>query len=117
MSDLTKRISELSPAKRALLTRLLKEKGVANSRLPISRRKGASKTLPLSYAQQRLWFLNQLDPESAVYNISTLIPLPAGLPAGLIERSLNEIIRRHESLRTSFREVAGEPFQMVLPEL
>jgi amino acid adenylation domain-containing protein len=116
MSDLTKRISELSPAKRALLARLLKEKGVANSRLPIMRRKGASKTLPLSYAQQRLWFLNQLDPDSAVYNITTLIPLPASLPTAVIERSLNEIIRRHESLRTSFQAAAGEPVQVVVPE-
>lgn len=117
MSDLTKRISELSPAKRALLARLLKEKGVANSRLPIMRRKGASKTLPLSYAQQRLWFLNQLDSDSAVYNINMLIPLPAALMAGIIEKSLNEIIRRHESLRTSFRAVAGEPVQVIVPEL
>ena len=116
MSDLTKRISELSPAKRALLSRLLKEKGVANSRLPIMRRKGDSEGLPLSYAQQRLWFLNQLDPNNAVYNIQLVIPLAASLSPSVIERSLNEIFKRHEVLRTIFQEVGGEPRQIILPE-
>jgi amino acid adenylation domain-containing protein len=116
MSDLTKRISDLSPAKRELLARLLKQKGMANSRLPIMPRHDSSDKLPLSYAQQRLWFLNQLEPGSTVYNVNTIIPLAPSLSASVIEKSLNEIVRRHESLRTVFRAVAGEPIQVIVPE-
>lgn len=66
--------------------------------------------LPLSLAQQRLWFLNQLDSESTVYNIE-VPPLRMSGPLNIdaLERSLAEIVRRHEDLRTSFVQVGGEP--------
>lgn len=67
----------------------------------------------LSFAQQRLWFLDQYDPQSTLYNLPAALRLEGPLNVGALEKSLNEIIRRHESLRTTF-EVAGErPVQTV----
>jgi amino acid adenylation domain-containing protein len=72
--------------------------------------------LPLSFAQQRLWFLHQLDPESAAYHIAGAVVLTGDLEPGVLEASLREILRRHEALRTSFPSVAGEPVQVIAPE-
>ncbi len=65
--------------------------------------------LPLSFAQQRLWFLNQLDPDSPVYNIGVPLRMRGSLDVPALERALFEIIRRHEDLRTSFVVVDGVP--------
>lgn len=73
--------------------------------------------LPLSFAQQRLWFIYQLDPANRAYNIRGGIRLQGELNVAALERSLNEIIRRHEVLRTSFRAVDGRPFQVIEPSL
>ncbi|HEX2222600.1 MAG TPA: condensation domain-containing protein, partial [Thermoanaerobaculia bacterium] len=70
---------------------------------------------PLSFAQQRLWFLQQLDPESAAYNIPGAVRLSGDLDMAALSCSLSEIIRRHEVLRTSFPEQAGRPVQLVSP--
>lgn len=71
--------------------------------------------LPLSFAQQRLWFINQLEAESAAYNIPSGISLKGPLIVQALSRSLQEIVRRHETLRTIFTTVAGQPVQRVLP--
>ena len=68
---------------------------------------------PTSYAQQRLWFLDQLVPGNAFYNIATAIPLRFALNVSALERSLNEIVRRHETLRTTFAQSEGQPVQVV----
>ena len=73
--------------------------------------------LPLSFAQQRLWFLDQLEPGSPLYNNSAAVRLTGPLDAAVLERSLNEIVRRHEVLRTVFRSEGGRPVQVILPEL
>jgi len=70
--------------------------------------------LPLSYAQQRLWFLDQLEFGTS-YNISAAISLRGELDVGALEQTLSEIIRRHEVLRTSFAEVNGQPVQVIYP--
>ena len=72
---------------------------------------------PLSFAQQRLWFLQQLDPGSAAYHVLVFYRLKGQLNVAAWERSLNEIIRRHEILRTVFRERNGAPVQIVQPSL
>ncbi|MFN0165015.1 MAG: non-ribosomal peptide synthetase [Bryobacteraceae bacterium] len=72
---------------------------------------------PMSFAQQRLWFLDQMTPGRTFYNLGTLLPLSFAVDAGVLERSLNEIVRRHETLRTAFRVVDGQPMQVVSPEL
>jgi amino acid adenylation domain-containing protein len=69
--------------------------------------------LPLSYAQSRLWFLHQLQPDSAVYNLPCLLRLRGRLDPGALDRALVEIVRRHEALRTTFLAIDGEPFQFV----
>lgn len=77
----------------------------------------ASTTAPLSFAQQRLWFLNQLEPNSSVYNLPTAFHLKGPLDVAALERSLNEIIRRHEILRSHFSTVNGQPVQVISPTL
>jgi syringomycin synthetase protein SyrE len=73
--------------------------------------------LPLSFAQQRLWFLEQLEPGSPLYNCPGGAHLRGKLDVEAFERSLDEIMRRHESLRTSFATVMGEPVQVINNDL
>jgi amino acid adenylation domain-containing protein len=72
---------------------------------------------PLSFAQQRLWFLDQLVPDSAFYNVPAAIPLRFPVNVPVLERTVNEIVRRHESLRTTFRTVDGQPEQAIAATL
>src|SRR5262249_52706330 len=70
--------------------------------------------LPLSFAQQRLWFLDQLEAGSTSYNMPLTVRLQGELRIEVLERTLSEIVRRHEVLRTRFVNVAGEPRQEIL---
>jgi len=79
--------------------------------------KGDSFSFPLTHAQRQLWFLQELDPANVSYNIQWAIRLSGELHAAALERSLNEIVRRHESLRTTFRAYEGEPRQIVAGEM
>src|SRR5215467_6209508 len=72
---------------------------------------------PLSFAQQRLWFLHLLDPQSAAYNMPFALRLLGQLDIPALERTLNEIVRRHEVLRTTFDALEGEPAQLIAPTL
>ena len=69
--------------------------------------------LPLSFAQQRLWFLDQLEPGSAFYNIPAAVRLRGALNIEALERTLSEVVRRHEVLRTHFIAVDGEAVQVI----
>src|SRR5688500_18534956 len=71
---------------------------------------------PMSFAQERLWFLAQLEPESASYNLATAVRLTGSLDVAVAERCLSEIVRRHEILRTTFAVVDGQPSQVVQPD-
>ena len=72
---------------------------------------------PLSFAQERLWFFDELAPESPVYNILDVVRVP-GMSAEVIRRAVNEIVRRHEALRTVFSAGEnGQPVQIVLPAI
>ena len=73
--------------------------------------------LSLSFAQQRLWFLDQLEPESTVYNIPSAFHLNGALNVRALEQSLQEIVRRHEVLRTTFSMKAGRPIQLIVPNI
>jgi amino acid adenylation domain-containing protein len=104
MSATDRSSSELSPAeKRALLAKLLQE-----------RRAGRH---PLSFAQQRLWFLDRFAPGDPTYNIPFALRLPGWLDASAVAASVNEIVRRHEMLRTTFEVVDGTAVQVVAPSL
>jgi amino acid adenylation domain-containing protein len=72
---------------------------------------------PTSFAQQRLWFLDQLTPGSSFYNLFAATPVRWPLNVSVLERVLNEIVRRHESLRTTFAAVDGQPVQIIAPQL
>src|SRR5215472_2285038 len=83
-------------------------------------RLGASEgtyAFPLTYAQRQLWFINELDPGSVSYNIPWSIRLIGELHVEALKRSLNEIVRRHEILRTTFVGVDGEPVQLIAEQL
>jgi amino acid adenylation domain-containing protein len=89
--------------KRALLADLLREKAA----------KG--RTVPLSFAQQRLWFLDQLEPGSASYNMQRAARIRGRLDLPALRRSLSALVARHESLRTNFGSFQGEPAQIIAP--
>ncbi len=72
---------------------------------------------PASFGQQRLWFLDRLFPNSSCYNVVNVLRLTGLLNVTVLESSFNEIIRRHEVLRTNFDTVDGKPVQLILPEL
>jgi amino acid adenylation domain-containing protein/non-ribosomal peptide synthase protein (TIGR01720 family) len=113
MPDLSELLTDLSPKKRALLNMLLEKRGVDSSRLPIVRCHRESDSFPLSFAQVRLWFLDQLTPGSSVYNVPLAVRISGQLDRRALERTLTEIVRRHESLRTGFVEVDGAPRQVI----
>jgi amino acid adenylation domain-containing protein len=71
--------------------------------------------LPLSFAQQRLWFLEQLEPGNTAYNMPVVLRIRGRLDVAMLERSVQEIIRRHETLRTSIISVNGSPVQVIAP--
>jgi len=73
--------------------------------------------LPLSFAQQRLWFLDQLQPNSAFYNLPAAVRLTGNLDVTALEHSFNEIVIRHEALRTTFTSQDGTPSQVIAPSL
>ncbi|HSG40129.1 MAG TPA: condensation domain-containing protein, partial [Thermoanaerobaculia bacterium] len=104
MNDFAYTLATLSPEKREVLETLLVE---GNADL------GA---WPLSFAQQRLWFLDRLQPGAALYNMPAAVRLRGALDRPALERALAEVVRRHEALRTTFVAVNGRPFQVVSPE-
>ena len=73
--------------------------------------------LPLSFAQQRLWFFDQLIPDIALYNIPISLKLKGSLNLNALEKALNTLINRHESLRTIFSSEEGDAHQVILPHL
>ncbi|NOJ91950.1 amino acid adenylation domain-containing protein, partial [Corallococcus coralloides] len=111
--DLSKRIANLSPEKRAeLLKKMAAQKNAAGTparaAFPLRDR---SKPAELSFAQQRLWFMDQLAPGSPLYNVPVAVRLEGAVDVAVLERSLREVVRRHESLRTTFQGSESGPVQ------
>src|SRR5215216_1399295 len=113
MDDLTQRVETLSPVKRALLERRLRDGKHDRAREPVLSGRARCESARASFAQERIWFLQQLEPESAAYNVPRTIRIVGKLDIKLLEQSLNEIIARHESLRTRFSVVDGNLMQFV----
>ncbi|WXH33848.1 D-alanine--D-alanyl carrier protein ligase [Myxococcus stipitatus] len=83
--------------------------------VPVLRRSSRTGALPLSFAQQRLWFLDRLEPGSATYNAPYALKLEGPLDVEVLERVFTEVVRRHESLRTRFPDERGVPVQVISP--
>lgn len=113
MNEINKRIAALSPQKRKLFLEKLKKKNGAVSSHKIVRQSRETNIFPLSFAQQRLWFLDQMEPNSSTYNIPIAFRLTGSLHLRALEQSINEIVRRHEVLRTSFATENGQPVQVI----
>lgn len=113
MDDLLKSMSTLSPEKQKLVELLLKEKNinVAQNRIvPQSRQENS---FPLSFAQQRMWFLDRLAPGNPMYNNPAAVSIKGRINVAAIEKSLNVMGQRHEVLRTVFNVRDGQPVQVI----
>jgi amino acid adenylation domain-containing protein len=80
-------------------------------------RRKASGPAPLSFAQEQLWFLDHLSPGSPVYNMNDVVDFRGEYNAGAMRKAIQELIRRHEILRTEFSHSSGQPEQIILPEM
>src|SRR5438128_3216024 len=94
MDDILQQIAGLPPEKRALIV----------------------ERNPLSFSQERLWFLHQVDAADTSYNLQYVLSLKGSLDTRALARSLQEVVRRHESLRTRFPVVDSQPIQLVSAE-
>jgi hypothetical protein len=116
MDNFSTRIANLAPAQKAALMMRLQANKKSTSGSEITRRPAQSNISPLSFAQQRLWFLDQLEPGVA-YNLPFALRLLGPLDVKRLEQCVNEIVQRHEILRTTFDQVAEQPVQVISPRL
>lgn len=103
----------LSEEKRLLLAKALSSAG--HRRGTSIPRRNPVDPVPLSFAQQRIWFIQQLNPDNPQYNTPVGVSLKGPLNISILERTLSEIVRRHEALRTTFPIIDGQPAQVCLP--
>ncbi len=113
MGQVSERLAALSHQQKSQLFKRLRKHGEVGDGGRIPSREGSPNTFPLSFAQQRLWFLQWLERDNAAYNLSIPLRLSGPVEAEALGRSLNEIRRRHETLRTRFEERDGEVMQVV----
>ncbi len=116
-ADLQLRAVFEAPTAAALVERIRDARRNGSRPVPPLVRAGREGHLPLSYAQQRLWFIDQLEPGSSAYNIPIAVRFKGKLDKNALQRSLSEIIRRHEVLRTAFPMVNGQPIQKIAAEM
>jgi len=113
MSDISQRIANLSPGLRAQFEQRLLQMGTSpTDEHAIPRRADRGAAL-LSFAQQRLWFLEQLEPNSPLYNISAAVQMRGALTVEALARSLDAIVARHEALRTTIIAPDCNPIQVI----
>jgi amino acid adenylation domain-containing protein len=114
-------VAELTPEQRALLMLRLRKKAAqksaeeGTSAVPPIPRASRDGEILLSFAQQRLWFLDQVQPGNPVYNLPTTVTLGGEMDVPAFEEALRELARRHEAVRTTFPSVEGRPRQEILP--
>ena len=106
---LAARFAALTPERRAVVERLLEEQRT----VPHEVRDGL---MALSFGQQRLWFMAQLDPVSSVYNTVTSVSLPDRVDLDALQWAVDAMVERHDSLRTTFVATDGEPFARINPD-
>ncbi|MVF53103.1 non-ribosomal peptide synthetase, partial [Pseudomonas monteilii] len=115
--ELVKRFLHLPLEQRKQFFEKMQSKGMSFARLPIPRIRDEWGPIGLSYAQQRQWFLWQFEPESAAYNISMALRFRGALDPALLQRSLEDLVHRHESLRTAFAQDGDQPVQVIEPSV
>ena len=120
MKDTHKGVFDFSPNQRALLDALLRREGMDPSgcgkicrQASVNDATRGARTFPLSFAQERVWFMDRLTPGSPVFNLNCDWRFTYPIDIATLRRSVNEMVRRHESLRTSFGLNDGEPVQIV----
>jgi amino acid adenylation domain-containing protein len=113
MSTTSERLRSLTPEQRALFDLRMRARNGAQTRSILVSARSRGAPLPLSFAQQRLWFLHRLQPDSPLYNIFLTVRLTGSLEVTALERALTEIVHRNEVLRTTFSQVEGAPIQRI----
>ncbi|MGY3621905.1 amino acid adenylation domain-containing protein [Bradyrhizobium sp. USDA 10063] len=117
MSSLADRIAQLPLRMLARFVRWSEMDSPLDQRLETIVPRNPSEPAPLSYSQERLWFLEQLQPGNSAYNLPLVLPFGDPLDCAVLERALNAIVARHEALRTTFVMSGGVPVQRVAPHL
>ena len=117
MKDLTERIAALSPEQRTLFAAQLKKRGLSTPQPQVIPRRKNQNNCRLSFDQERIWIVDQIEPGNPAYNIFSVSRLSGQLDPSLMERAFNEVVRRHEALRTTFTAIDGEPRQVISPSL
>src|SRR5262245_27898162 len=107
----------LREKRQALMERMLEVEAEGGAGWPPIPRRESDGPVPLSYSQERLWFLDQLAPGSAFYVESAALRLTMAIKPEAMERAINAVIARHEVLRTRFNVEGGRPLQTALPAL
>lgn len=114
------RIAELSPDEQGALFEQLRRKreqekktSLSLATQPISRQSRETHSFPLSFAQQRLWFLEQFEPDTSLYNIPEALRISGRLQCAALRETLDRLVARHETLRTTFVAIDGEPMQVI----
>src|SRR4051812_5948633 len=113
MTEVSKKLGELTPEQRKLLALRLRMQKARESAPAAGQREGG--VFPLSFAQMRMWLLDRLEPGATAYNLAFSSRLRGPLDASALERAVAEIVRRHETLRTRVEVRDGEPVQVVDP--
>ncbi|HEX5885316.1 MAG TPA: amino acid adenylation domain-containing protein, partial [Pyrinomonadaceae bacterium] len=113
-SELALRRGTLSALKQQELERLFKNAVAEQTPVQTIPQRPEGQPAPLSFAQERLWFLHQLEPESITYNVCLALRITGRLNIPAMSQSINEVMRRHESLRTTFASPDGRPVQVIL---
>ena len=114
MAELAHRLAKLTPAQRRLLERA-QQSGAAPAAAPAAIPARGEGPAPLSFSQQRLWFMDRMEPGNPFYNLPNAVRMGGALDEAALERALGEIVRRHEALRTTFAEADGSPVQVIAP--
>ncbi|MEM1391731.1 MAG: amino acid adenylation domain-containing protein [Cyanobacteria bacterium P01_H01_bin.150] len=115
--EIAQKLTKLSDKKRLAFIDLLRKEGIDSLKLPIVPAIRQSNNLPLSWAQERMWFFEQLEGSSATYNIPAAFSVSGNLNINTLEQTLSEIVRRHEVLRTTFQTQDNEAVQVIHPEV
>ncbi|KPL90596.1 non-ribosomal peptide synthetase/MFS transporter [Herpetosiphon geysericola] len=117
MTEVARQLEDLSPERRALLAQRLRQRQAAKPvpSIPALARVGEHPAFELSFAQQRLWFLSQWQPESAAYHIPATFSIAGEINVSVLQTCLDKIIQRHEVLRSTIEVLNDEPMQVIQP--